>query len=100
KWMMRLSLIPVSHTGHIILSFKQPSIAYPYLLYGHLQILIKTYRILDMPAVKTTHRHTVIIMIRIVYLFIMAGIKRISHIRGAVVLFHCFPVYLFCKAPG
>src|SRR5699024_6280235 len=93
-------LIPVSHTGHIILSFKHPSIAYPYLLYGHLQILVKTYRILDMPAVKAPHRHTVVIMIRIMYPFIITGVKRISHIRGTIVLLHCFPVYLFCKAPG
>ena len=63
---MWFCLIPVCHTCHIILSLEESSVSHTDLLDRHFQILIETDRILNMPAVKTSHRHTVIIVIEIV----------------------------------
>ena len=53
-----------------------------------------------MPAVKTSHRHTVIVVIEIVNQLIVRRIIWISQIRCTIILFHRLTIYLFRKAPG
>ena len=53
-----------------------------------------------MPPVKSPHRHTVVIVVKIMDFLIMTGIVGISHIWRTIILLYCFSVYLLCKAPG
>ena len=68
---MGMGLIPVRHTGHIILPLEKPPVPDTDLLNGHTKILLKVDRILNMPAIKSSLRHGVIIVIRIMDRIIM-----------------------------
>lgn len=97
---VRLCLIPVCHTCHIVLALKQSPVAHTYLLYGHPQILLKADGVLNMPSVEASHRRAVIIVVKIMDCRIMGGIVGVSQIRGAVILLHRPAVHLLCKAIG
>ena len=96
---MGFLLVPIGHTGYIVLPFKQPLVAHPDLLDGHFQVLLEEDGVRQMPTVKTAHRRTVVIMVIIVDKGVMSGIIRVAPKRRAVRLLHGTAIFLFGKAP-
>lgn len=68
---MRLRLIPVCYGRHIVLPLEIPFMTGTDLLDRHTQILLEEHRIHNMPAVESSLRHHIVIMIEIMHIHVM-----------------------------
>ena len=80
-------LVPV---GYVILAFEEAAVTDADLLVSDFQVFIEANRLLDVPAVESALWYGVVVVVVVVDQFAMREVVWISHVRGAVVLFHGF----------
>jgi len=97
---MRLCLIPVGHSRHIVLPLEQTAVGNANLLDCHPDILVKQNRVHDVPPVKAPLGHHIIIVVIVMDFRIVMGIVRVSQIRSTEGVLYGFSVSLGGKAPG
>ena len=100
KWLEFFVWSCLVPAGYVILAFEEAAVTDADLLVSDFQVFIEANRVLDVPAVESALWYGVVVVVVVVDQFAMREVVWISHVRGAVVLFHGFPVYLFCEAPG
>ena len=100
EWHMGFRLIPVGHGRHIVLPLEQAPVGNANLLDCHTDILVKQNRVRDVPPVKASLRHHVVIVIVVMDFRIMPGVIGVTQIGCAEGILHGFSVFAGGKAPG